>query len=53
MEEEYITDANNITVDTFIHASNAQGENANAAFTSEKIASRRSQELDNQKRPIL
>ena len=37
VEEEYIIDANNVTVDTFIHASNAQRENSNAIFTSEKL----------------
>ena len=37
MEEESITDANNITADTFSHASNSQRENTNAIFTSEKL----------------
>ena len=37
MEEESITDANNITSDTFSHASSTQRENANVIFTGEKI----------------
>ena len=37
MEEESLTDANNITADTFSHASNVQRENANAIFTSKKL----------------
>ena len=37
MEEESIIDANNITKDTFSHASSAQRENENAVFTSEKL----------------
>ena len=37
MEEESIVDANNITADTFSHASNTQRENANTVFTSEKL----------------
>ena len=37
MEEESITDANSISVDTFSHAYSAQRENANAIFTSEKL----------------
>ena len=37
MEEESIMDANNVTTNTFSHASNAQRENANAIFKSEKL----------------
>ena len=37
MEEESISDANNVTADTFFHTYNAQIENANAIFTSEKL----------------
>ena len=37
MEEESIADANNVTADTFSHASNTQRDNANAVFTSEKL----------------
>ena len=37
IKEESISDANDITADTFIHASNTQRENANTIFTSEKI----------------
>ena len=37
MEQESIADANNVTADTFSHASNAQGENANAIFTNDKL----------------
>ena len=37
MKEKSITDANNITADTFSHASNSQRENTNAIFTSEKL----------------
>ena len=37
MEEESITDSNNITADTFRHASNTQGENKNMIFRSEKL----------------
>ena len=36
MEEEQITDDNNVTVDTFIQSS-AQKENSNTVFTSEKL----------------
>ena len=36
MEEELPSDANNVTADTFIHASNTQGNNTNAIFISEK-----------------
>ena len=37
MEEESIKDDNNVTADTFSHASSAHIENANMIFTSEKI----------------
>ena len=37
MEEESISDANNVTEDTFIHTSNTKIYNANEIFTSEKI----------------
>ena len=37
MEEESLTDANNVTADTFSHDSSAQRENANAIFTNEKL----------------
>ena len=37
MKEESITDANNITADTFSHVSNVYRENENKIFTSEKI----------------
>ena len=37
MEEESISDANNVTTDTFSHISNTQRVNANAIFTSEKL----------------
>ena len=37
MEEESISDADNITADTIIHTSNTQRENANVIFTSEKL----------------
>ena len=37
MEEESIADANDVTADTFSHTSNAQRENSNAIFTSEKL----------------
>ena len=37
MEEEPITDANNVTADTFSHAPNTQRENINTIFTSEKL----------------
>ena len=37
MEEESITDANDITVDTFSNASNTQIENSNVIFASENI----------------
>ena len=36
MEEESITESNNVTADIFSHASIAQRENANEIFTSEK-----------------
>ena len=37
MEEESISDSNNVTEDTFSHTSNTQRENLNAIFTSEKL----------------
>ena len=37
IKEELIADSNNVTVDTFSHASNTQRENENAIFTSEKL----------------
>ena len=37
MEDKLIADANNVTSDTFSHASNTQREDENAIFTSEKI----------------
>ena len=37
MDEESISDANNVTSDTFSHTPNTQRENANAIFTSEKL----------------
>ena len=37
MEEVSITDANDVTADTFSHASSAQRENSNAIFTSENL----------------
>ena len=37
MEEESITNANNITADTFSHVTSAYRENANTIFTSENI----------------
>ena len=37
MEEESITDANNVTADTYSHVSSAQRENANAIFTGKKL----------------
>ena len=37
MEEESISDANNVTVDTFMHTSNTHRENSNAIFTTENI----------------
>ena len=43
MEGESITDTNNVNVDIFNHASNAQRENKNVIFTSEKL-----DKLDNQ-----
>ena len=36
-EEKSITDANNVTDDTFSHASSSQIENADVIFTSEKL----------------
>ena len=37
MEEESITDANNVTADTFSYASSAKREKLNAIFTSKKL----------------
>ena len=37
MEEALITDANNVTADTFCHTPNTQRENANIIFTSENL----------------
>ena len=37
LDEESISDANNVTADIFSHTSNTQRENTNAIFTSEKI----------------
>ena len=37
MEEESISDVNNVTSDTFSHTPNTQRENANTIFTSEKL----------------
>ena len=37
MDEESISDANKVTVDTFSHTSNKQSKNANTTFTSEKL----------------
>ena len=37
IEQESISDANNVTADTFSHTSNTQRQNANAIFTSEKL----------------
>ena len=37
VEYESISDFNNLTADTFSHASNTQRENSNAIFTSEKL----------------
>ena len=37
MEEESISDVNNVTSDTFSHTPNTQRENANVIFTSEKL----------------
>ena len=36
-EEELITEAKKITVDTFSHASSSQRENSDAIFTSQKL----------------
>ena len=36
-KEEFITDANNVTADTFSHASSLQRENSNGIFTIEKL----------------
>ena len=37
IEEESIVDANNVTTDTFSHASNSKREDAHAIFTSENL----------------
>ena len=37
MDKESISDAENVTADTFSHTSNTQIDNANAIFTSEKL----------------
>ena len=37
MDEESILDANNVTADTFSHASNARRDRANVVFTSENL----------------
>ena len=37
IEEESISDTNNVTVDTFSHTSNTQRQNANTIFTSENL----------------
>ena len=37
MEEESISDASNVTTDTFSHTPNTQRENANTLFTSENL----------------
>ena len=37
MEEESISDANNVTADTFSHTPNTQKQNTNAIFISEKL----------------
>ena len=37
MEEESISDANNVTADTFSHTPNTKRDNANAIFTSDKL----------------
>ena len=37
MEEESISNANNLTTDTFSHTPNTERENSNAIFTSEKL----------------
>ena len=37
MEDESITDSNNVTVDTFSHAYGAQSKNANVIFTNKKL----------------
>ena len=37
MEEESISDVNNVTMDTISNTSNTQRESANAIFTSEKL----------------
>ena len=37
MEEESVADSNNVTADTFIHASNTHRGNANKLFTSKNL----------------
>ena len=37
MEQESVTDYNNVTADKFSHASSPQRENANTIFTSKKL----------------
>ena len=37
IEEESTVDSNNVTADTFIHATNTQRDNTNAIFTSDKL----------------
>ena len=37
MEEEYLLDTNNVTMDTFSHMPNTKRENENVIFTSNKI----------------
>ena len=37
MEEESISDTNNVTADTFSHASNTQRENTKTIFTSDSL----------------
>ena len=37
MEEESISDANSVTVNTFSHTSSTQRDNASTIFTSEKL----------------
>ena len=37
IEQESISDSNNINADTFSHVSNKKGKNANSIFTNEKL----------------
>ena len=37
IEQVYIVDANNVTVDTFSHTSNTKRQNSNVMFISEKL----------------